>query len=149
MAYFKITHPIYELMLKAKSEGFLGCEKNCDIQIISYEDMETLASNLKRMYPTQHTTLTIHDLIKYTGLISRGKHVCNSNLKNAKITLSEIHAQSLPHPVVDNPEADSKEESDKWRKYYDNLKLRGEERRYQDMTKEYSSIHIIRSQEIL
>ena len=109
MAYFKITHPIYELMQKAKSEGFLGCEKYCDIQILSYEDMETLASNLKRMYPTEYPTITIQQLIQYTGLTSRGKHVCNSNLKNAPVTLHDIHAQPIPQPVVDNPEADSNE----------------------------------------
>jgi hypothetical protein len=109
MAYFKITVPIYELMVKAKSEGFLGCEKNCDIQSISYEDMETLASNLKRMYPTEYPTISLQDLIKHTGMVSRGRHVCNTNLKNSKMTLKEIHQQSISPPVVDNPNADSQE----------------------------------------
>lgn len=109
MAYFKITVPIYELMLKTQSEGFLGCEKNCDIQNISYEDIEILASNLRRLYPNEYKAITLQDLTKLTGLVSRGKHVCNTNLKHSKITLKEIHQQPLTKPVVDNPNEDSKE----------------------------------------
>jgi len=106
MVYVKVTAEIRELVQTAEMKRMLGCEKYCDKQIISFDDLELLATvlNLRLKHKDcsdekcQHSlrkeckdtrshgkpdyeTVVIKNLVDNSQVLFIKEHFCNWSLK--------------------------------------------------------------------
>ena len=84
MVYVKINQEIQELIKLASLKKLLGCEKFCDKQIISYEDLDLLTAVLnKRIKDKKLDRVEIHlqKVVDNSQVLFINEHFCNSNLR--------------------------------------------------------------------
>ena len=86
MVYFKINADIKKLIEKVALDKLIGCEKNCDQQLISYNDLELLVEvhNNRESKKKAPEPISLHSVAEKSVLLFMETHQCNSKLENNK-----------------------------------------------------------------
>ena len=50
MVYFKLTKELLEVIYDSRLEGLVACQRYCDRQIVSFEDIDKVLQKLKKEY---------------------------------------------------------------------------------------------------